>query len=182
MLIPWGSSSPEADQCPLSPCRLDALDPNAYEAFKASRNLQDVVERVLQNQQEAEKVPGLKKTLSVQASLMTPVQPMLVGRGPSWQPGTEQRPPPGRGSGCAGLCCLTPSWKGQGARAVAVQGLVLFNASSKSISCHQMFNTLNTCTLSATAKLKPCLALSLRLRLSCLFAVIAEVDLSLEIV
>ncbi|NWI59388.1 DNLI3 ligase, partial [Calyptomena viridis] len=57
---------------------LDALDPNAYEAFKASRNLQDVVERVLRNQQEAEKVPGLKRTLSVQASLMTPVQPMLA--------------------------------------------------------------------------------------------------------
>ncbi|NXI74028.1 DNLI3 ligase, partial [Anseranas semipalmata] len=57
---------------------LDALDPNAYEAFKASRNLQDVVERVLRNQQEAEKMPGLKRTLSVQASLMTPVQPMLA--------------------------------------------------------------------------------------------------------
>ncbi|NXN10958.1 DNLI3 ligase, partial [Indicator maculatus] len=57
---------------------LDALDPNAYEAFKASRNLQDVVERVLRNQQEAEKVPGVKRTLSVQASLMTPVQPMLA--------------------------------------------------------------------------------------------------------
>ncbi|NXT65739.1 DNLI3 ligase, partial [Chaetops frenatus] len=57
---------------------LDALDPNAYEAFKASRNLQDVVERVLQNQQEAEKAPGQKRTLSVQASLMTPVQPMLA--------------------------------------------------------------------------------------------------------
>ncbi|XP_025919524.1 DNA ligase 3 [Apteryx rowi] len=57
---------------------LDALDPNAYEAFKASRNLQDVVERVLRNHQEAEKVPGLKRTLSVQASLMTPVQPMLA--------------------------------------------------------------------------------------------------------
>ncbi|KAM9272613.1 DNA ligase 3 isoform 2-T2 [Morus bassanus] len=57
---------------------LDALDPNAYEAFKASRNLHDVVERVLENQQEAEKVPGLKRTLSVQASLMTPVQPMLA--------------------------------------------------------------------------------------------------------
>ncbi|XP_028943113.1 DNA ligase 3 isoform X3 [Antrostomus carolinensis] len=57
---------------------LDALDPNAYEAFKASRNLHDVVERVLKNQQEAEKVPGLKRTLSVQASLMTPVQPMLA--------------------------------------------------------------------------------------------------------
>ncbi|NXL34922.1 DNLI3 ligase, partial [Glaucidium brasilianum] len=57
---------------------LDALDPNAYEAFKASRNLQDVVERVLKNQLEAEKAPGLKRTLSVQASLMTPVQPMLA--------------------------------------------------------------------------------------------------------
>ncbi|XP_010639679.1 DNA ligase 3 isoform X1 [Fukomys damarensis] len=57
---------------------LDALDPNAYEAFKASRNLQDVVERVLQNEQEVEKEPGQKRALSVQASLMTPVQPMLA--------------------------------------------------------------------------------------------------------
>ncbi|KAM4700901.1 DNA ligase 3 [Discoglossus pictus] len=54
---------------------LDALDPNAYDAFKASRNLGDVVERVLRNQQQA---PGLQRTLSVQASLMTPVQPMLA--------------------------------------------------------------------------------------------------------
>lgn len=54
---------------------LDALDPNAYEAFKASRNLQDVVERVLRNQQNE---PGQRRTLSVQASLMTPVQPMLA--------------------------------------------------------------------------------------------------------
>lgn len=37
-----------------------------------------MVERVLRNQQEAQKVPGLKRTLSVQATLMTPVQPMLV--------------------------------------------------------------------------------------------------------
>ncbi|XP_008570835.1 PREDICTED: DNA ligase 3 isoform X1 [Galeopterus variegatus] len=57
---------------------LDALDPNAYEAFKASRNLQDVVERVLRNEQEVEKKPGRRQTLSVQASLMTPVQPMLA--------------------------------------------------------------------------------------------------------
>ncbi|GAB5580786.1 DNA ligase 3 isoform X1 [Prionailurus iriomotensis] len=58
--------------------RLDALDPNAYEAFKASRNLQDVVERVLRNEQEVEKEPGRRRALSVQASLMTPVQPMLA--------------------------------------------------------------------------------------------------------
>ncbi|XP_037664758.1 DNA ligase 3 isoform X3 [Choloepus didactylus] len=57
---------------------LDALHPNAYEAFKASRNLRDVVERVLRNEQEVEKEPGRRRTLSVQASLMTPVQPMLA--------------------------------------------------------------------------------------------------------
>nr|XP_030706332.1 DNA ligase 3 isoform X6 [Globicephala melas] len=57
---------------------LDALDPNAYEAFKASRNLHDVVERVLRNEQEVKKEPGRKRALSVQASLMTPVQPMLA--------------------------------------------------------------------------------------------------------
>ncbi|XP_008846376.1 DNA ligase 3 isoform X2 [Nannospalax galili] len=57
---------------------LDALDPNAYEAFKASRNLQDVVERVLHNEQAEEKDPGQRRALSVQASLMTPVQPMLA--------------------------------------------------------------------------------------------------------
>ncbi|XP_067864142.1 DNA ligase 3 isoform X2 [Heptranchias perlo] len=57
---------------------LDALDPNAYDAFKASRNLQDVVDRVLQNQQESEQVPGLKKILSIKANLLTPVQPMLA--------------------------------------------------------------------------------------------------------
>nr|AAC53003.1 DNA ligase III-beta [Mus musculus] len=57
---------------------LDALDPNAYEAFKASRNLQDVVERVLHNEQEVEKDPGRRRALRVQASLMTPVQPMLA--------------------------------------------------------------------------------------------------------
>ncbi|XP_068124700.1 DNA ligase 3 isoform X2 [Hyperolius riggenbachi] len=54
---------------------LDALDPNAHDAFKASRNLGDVVERVLRNQQEA---PGMQRTLSIQATLMTPVQPMLA--------------------------------------------------------------------------------------------------------
>ncbi|XP_071992327.1 DNA ligase 3 [Engystomops pustulosus] len=54
---------------------LDALDPNAYDAFKASRNLGDVVERVLRNRQQG---PGMKKALSVEASLMTPVQPMLA--------------------------------------------------------------------------------------------------------
>uniref|UniRef100_A0A3Q0S3V9 DNA ligase n=1 Tax=Amphilophus citrinellus TaxID=61819 RepID=A0A3Q0S3V9_AMPCI len=57
---------------------LDAVDPNAYDAFKASRNLGDVVERVLRNQQEASNGSGPKKLLTVEASLMTPVQPMLA--------------------------------------------------------------------------------------------------------
>ncbi|XP_051786734.1 DNA ligase 3 isoform X1 [Erpetoichthys calabaricus] len=57
---------------------LDAVDPNAYDAFKASRNLVDVIERVLQNQQEATKTSGPRKILSVEATLMTPVQPMLA--------------------------------------------------------------------------------------------------------
>lgn len=36
------------------------------------------MERVLRNEQEVEKEPGRRRALSVQASLMTPVQPMLV--------------------------------------------------------------------------------------------------------
>ena len=57
---------------------LDAVDPNAYDAFKASRNLGDVIERVLRNQQEASNGSGPRKLLTVEALLMTPVQPMLV--------------------------------------------------------------------------------------------------------
>uniref|UniRef100_A0A672HDF0 DNA ligase n=1 Tax=Salarias fasciatus TaxID=181472 RepID=A0A672HDF0_SALFA len=57
---------------------LDAVDPNAYDAFKASRNLGDVIERVLRNQQEAASGSGPRKLLTVEASLMTPVQPMLA--------------------------------------------------------------------------------------------------------
>ncbi|XP_042354542.1 LOW QUALITY PROTEIN: DNA ligase 3 [Plectropomus leopardus] len=57
---------------------LDAVDPNAYDAFKASRNLGDVIERVLRNQQDATNGSGPRKLLTVEASLMTPVQPMLA--------------------------------------------------------------------------------------------------------
>ncbi|XP_036381154.1 DNA ligase 3 [Megalops cyprinoides] len=57
---------------------LDAVDPNAYDAFKASRNLGDVIDRVLRNQQEASNGSGPRKILSVEATLMTPVQPMLA--------------------------------------------------------------------------------------------------------
>ncbi|XP_076606103.1 DNA ligase 3 [Chaetodon auriga] len=57
---------------------LDAVDPNAYDAFKASRNLGDVIYRVLRNQEEASNGSGPRKLLTVEASLMTPVQPMLA--------------------------------------------------------------------------------------------------------
>ncbi|XP_064610448.1 DNA ligase 3-like [Liolophura sinensis] len=55
---------------------LDGLDENAYAAFQASRNLRDVVDRVLANKNESK--PGMSKKLSVRASLMTPVLPMLA--------------------------------------------------------------------------------------------------------
>lgn len=64
--------------CNFSPFSLDAVDPNAYDAFKASRNLGDVIDRVLKNHQDAANGTGPRKILSVEASLMTPVQPMLV--------------------------------------------------------------------------------------------------------
>ena len=63
--------------------RLDALDPNAYAAFQASHDLQDVVDRVLGRGGASGAggdgaMPTLKKGLSIRASLMTPVKPMLV--------------------------------------------------------------------------------------------------------
>ncbi|CAB3976556.1 DNA ligase 3 [Paramuricea clavata] len=54
---------------------LEALDPNAYAAFHASHNLQDVVERCLK---KSEDVPGLTRTLSIKTRVMTPVKPMLA--------------------------------------------------------------------------------------------------------
>ena len=57
---------------------LDALDPNAYAAFQASHDLRDVVDRVFSHNSESGATPGLKKNLSVRASIMTPVKPMLV--------------------------------------------------------------------------------------------------------
>ena len=62
--------------------RLEALDPNAYEAFQASRDLMDVVSRVQANREASNGVPGMAKKLSIRASLMTPVLPMLVSLNP----------------------------------------------------------------------------------------------------
>jgi len=59
---------------------MDALDPNAYAAFQASSNLQDVVDRVMKGGGVSGGAikPGMTKALSVRASIMTPVKPMLV--------------------------------------------------------------------------------------------------------
>ncbi|XP_067951592.1 DNA ligase 3-like [Watersipora subatra] len=51
---------------------LEGLDSNAYEAFQASRNLRDVVDRVLAHKS------GDAGKLQVRAQLMTPVLPMLA--------------------------------------------------------------------------------------------------------
>ena len=52
--------------------RLEGLDSKAYEAFQASRNLRDVVDRVLAHR------TGEGGKLQVKAQLMTPVLPMLA--------------------------------------------------------------------------------------------------------
>ena len=62
-------------------CSLDGLDPNAYQAFQASRNLRNVVDRVteIRNHNAETKPGGLTKSLAIHATLLTPVLPMLVG-------------------------------------------------------------------------------------------------------
>ena len=57
---------------------MDALDCNAYAAYQASSDLRNVVEKWIAGNKEGSSVPGLKKTLSVHATLMTPVKPMLA--------------------------------------------------------------------------------------------------------
>ncbi len=49
---------------------LDAISPNAYQAFQVSRDLKDIVTRASK--------PGLKKNLSISVNLMTPFKPMLA--------------------------------------------------------------------------------------------------------
>jgi len=51
--------------------------PKAYEAFKVSRDLDDVLERACEVKSNNSK-PGLKKDLSIRINLMKPVKPMLA--------------------------------------------------------------------------------------------------------
>ncbi|RDD44029.1 DNA ligase 3 [Trichoplax sp. H2] len=62
---------------------LDALDKNAHAAYQASSDLRDVVDRCLarktdRNNDDDDGAPKLKRDLSIRASLMTPVRPMLA--------------------------------------------------------------------------------------------------------
>ncbi|CAG0896318.1 unnamed protein product [Darwinula stevensoni] len=59
---------------------LDALHPKAYEAFQASHDLEAVVNKILTPQAGSsnDQIASLKKDLSVKASTMTPVHPMLA--------------------------------------------------------------------------------------------------------
>ncbi|XP_046850595.1 DNA ligase 3-like isoform X2 [Xenia sp. Carnegie-2017] len=54
---------------------LDALHTDAYTAFHASHNLQDVVERCLKKNDD---VTGVSRELSINTRVMTPVKPMLA--------------------------------------------------------------------------------------------------------
>lgn len=53
---------------------LEAVHENAYPAFQTSRDLREVIDRVL----KMRGVPSLSKALSIRASLMTPILPMLA--------------------------------------------------------------------------------------------------------
>lgn len=56
---------------------LDAVASKAYEAFKVSRDLDDVLNRACEVKSNASK-PGLKKDLSIRINIMKPVKPMLA--------------------------------------------------------------------------------------------------------
>ena len=55
---------------------LDALDSNAYAAYQASSDLKVVIEKWISGNTSS--ITGLKTTLSIRATLMTPVKPMLA--------------------------------------------------------------------------------------------------------
>ncbi|EDQ89519.1 uncharacterized protein MONBRDRAFT_25238 [Monosiga brevicollis MX1] len=65
---------------------LSALNPGAYEAWKASNDLYALVQRCLKHG------PSLKRDVSVRASLMTPVKPMLAEACRSYEMAVQKCP------------------------------------------------------------------------------------------
>nr|CAD7588747.1 unnamed protein product [Timema genevievae] len=57
---------------------LGAVHPDAYQAFQTSRDLEAVLSRVVTKTEAGVSSPSKKKTLTIRASLMTPVLPMLA--------------------------------------------------------------------------------------------------------
>lgn len=57
---------------------LEALHPDAYQAFQTSRDLDAVVSKALVKTTDGHSSPAKKTTLKITVSLMTPIQPMLV--------------------------------------------------------------------------------------------------------
>lgn len=56
---------------------LDALDSNANGAFQMSRNLRDVIDKIVRSRLDSS-VPGMKKDISISLKIGTPVLPMLA--------------------------------------------------------------------------------------------------------
>jgi len=63
--------------CPCM-CSLEAVHPDAYQAFQTSRDLDAVLSKAVSSTDEGCSSPTKKAALTITASLMTPVLPMLV--------------------------------------------------------------------------------------------------------
>ena len=59
-------------------CSLEAVHPDAYQAFQTSRDLDTVLSKAVSSTDEGCSSPTKKGALTITASLMTPVLPMLV--------------------------------------------------------------------------------------------------------
>jgi hypothetical protein len=64
--------------CFRSMCSLEAVHPDAYQAFQTSRDLDTVLSKAVSSTDEGRSLPTKKTALTITASLMTPVLPMLV--------------------------------------------------------------------------------------------------------
>ena len=59
-------------------CSLEAVHPDAYQAFQTSRDLDAVLSKAVGSTEKGCSSPTKKTAFTITASLMTPVLPMLV--------------------------------------------------------------------------------------------------------
>jgi len=64
--------------CFPSMCSLEAVHPDAYQAFQTSRDLDTVLSKAVSSNDGGRSSPTKKAALTITASVMTPVLPMLV--------------------------------------------------------------------------------------------------------